>query len=261
MPVPAIPSSLLEPVWVEFAALLPERGEFHPDHPLGCHRRRIPDRVVFEHLVDALIHGSGYERIANRRMFGLHHPPSAQGLGGCRHRQAGPRSGAGRLRLDHRPAVGRHHGGWVHQQGPLRRRQIRTVSTGANRHDSPLLAATLQAATDQVGAHWPDEVTVHLDAGYDSNVTRTLLDGLGLHGEIARKGVPAPVQVGKRWVAERTHGWMNGYGKLRRCTDRDGKIVDFFPYLAATFVTVRALLRAARTRYRWSTRPTTLRLK
>src|SRR5205814_10585707 len=61
MPVPAIPSSLLEPVWVEFAALLPTRGEFHPDHPLGCHRRRIPDRVVFEHLVDALVHGSGYE--------------------------------------------------------------------------------------------------------------------------------------------------------------------------------------------------------
>jgi transposase len=65
MPVPAIPVSLLEPVWVEFAALLPERAEFHPDHPLGCHRRRIPDRVVFEHLVDALVHGSGYERIAS----------------------------------------------------------------------------------------------------------------------------------------------------------------------------------------------------
>ena len=57
--MPAIPSSLLEPVWVEFDALLPPRSEFHPDHPLGCHRRRIPDRVVFEHLVDALVHGSG----------------------------------------------------------------------------------------------------------------------------------------------------------------------------------------------------------
>jgi hypothetical protein len=63
--VPAIPSSLLEPVWVEFAALLPEQPEFHPSHPLGCHRRRIPDRVVFEHVVDALVHGSGYERIAS----------------------------------------------------------------------------------------------------------------------------------------------------------------------------------------------------
>jgi hypothetical protein len=34
--------------------------------------------------------------------------------------------------------------------------------------------------------------------GCHSRVTRTLLDGLGLHGEIARKGVPTPVQVGKR---------------------------------------------------------------
>src|SRR4029450_12496962 len=65
MAVPAVPSSLLEPIWAEFTALLPERGEFHPDHPLGCHRRRIPDRMVFEHVVQALVHGSGYERIAS----------------------------------------------------------------------------------------------------------------------------------------------------------------------------------------------------
>ena len=32
-------------------------------------------------------------------------------------------------------------------------------------------------------------------------------------------------------------------------------------YLAAAFVTVRALIREARTRYRWDTRPTTRRLK
>jgi hypothetical protein len=57
--VPAVPPSLLEPIWAEFTALLSERGEFHPDHPLGCHRRRIPDRVVLEHIVQALVHGSG----------------------------------------------------------------------------------------------------------------------------------------------------------------------------------------------------------
>ena len=62
------------------------------------------------------------------------------------------------------------------------------VSAGANRHDSPLLGPTLQAATTQVGPHWPNNVTVHLDAGYDSHITRTLLDGLGLHGEIAQIG-------------------------------------------------------------------------
>src|SRR3954471_18862377 len=66
--MPAVPSSLLEPIWVEFAAAVGthERPEFDPAHPLGCHRRRIPDQVVFEHVIEALVHGSGYERIATR---------------------------------------------------------------------------------------------------------------------------------------------------------------------------------------------------
>ena len=63
--MPAVPSCLLEPIWVEFCALIGgERPAFDPGHPLGCHRRRVPDRVVFEHVVAALVHGSGYERVA-----------------------------------------------------------------------------------------------------------------------------------------------------------------------------------------------------
>jgi hypothetical protein len=60
-----LPVCLLEPVWVQFSALLPERPRFSPTHPLGCHRERIADRVVFEHVIAALVHGSGYERIAS----------------------------------------------------------------------------------------------------------------------------------------------------------------------------------------------------
>jgi hypothetical protein len=60
---------------------------------------------------------------------------------------------------------------------------------------------------------------------------------------------------------ERLHAWMNNYGKLRRCTDRDGTIVDFYLYLAAALVTVRALIQRARVLYRWDARPTTRRLK
>ena len=63
--MPALPVSLMEPLWAQFAALLPVHPEVDPTHPLGCHRRRIPDRVVFEHVVEALVHGSGYERIAS----------------------------------------------------------------------------------------------------------------------------------------------------------------------------------------------------
>jgi hypothetical protein len=54
---------------------------------------------------------------------------------------------------------------------------------------------------------------------------------------------------------------MNGYGKLRRMTDRNPAIVVFYPYLAAAFVTIRQLIQHARTRYRWDTRPATKRLK
>jgi hypothetical protein len=84
---------------------------------------------------------------------------------------------------------------------------------------------------------------------------------LGFDGQIARKGVPAPVQAGTRWVVERTHAWMNGYGKLRRCTERAAAVVDFYLYPAAAIVTIRQIIQRARTRYRWDTRPTTKRLK
>jgi hypothetical protein len=54
---------------------------------------------------------------------------------------------------------------------------------------------------------------------------------------------------------------MNGYGKLRRCTERDARVVDLYLFLAAAFVVVRALIRRARATFRWPGRPTTTRLK
>jgi hypothetical protein len=47
------------------------------------------------------------------------------------------------------------------------------VLAGAHRHDSPLLATTL----DQLGdlGPLPDDSTMHLDAGYDSGNTRDTL--------------------------------------------------------------------------------------
>jgi transposase len=63
--VPALPSWLTEPLWDQFAVLLPERPEFRPDHPLGCHRRRISDRVIFDKLLQLLRFGCSYEAIAD----------------------------------------------------------------------------------------------------------------------------------------------------------------------------------------------------
>ena len=142
----------------------------------------------------------------------------------------------------------------------LRHRDIACVGDVLDGDDSPLLAPTLAAACTQVGP-MPEGPTVHLDAAYDSGPTRELLTELGFDADTARKGIPAPIQAGRRWVVERTNSWMNGYGKLRRCTDRNGLIIDFFLYLAAAFVILRRLIQRARSRYRWPTRPTTKRLK
>ena len=283
--MPAIPSSLFEPVWVEFAALLPDRADFDATHPLGCHRRRIDDRIVFEHVVDALVHGSGYERIATRRC-------SDRTI--RRRLETWARMGIGQkihaLALDaydRMIGLGLQHlcvdgaitkapcGGEKAGPSPVDRRKgglkrsteveadgipLGIVSAPANRHDSPLLRATLEAGWAQLHP-MPDIATMHLDRAYDNTPCRDVLHELGFDAEIARKGVPAPIQIGKRWVVERTNAWMNGYGKIRRCTDRDGHIIDFYLYLAAAFVTIRQLIRRARTLYRWDTRPTTRRLK
>ena len=60
--MPALKPYLIEPIWEQFEALLPER---EVNHPLGCHRTRIPDRMVFEKLVQILVFGCAYERIAD----------------------------------------------------------------------------------------------------------------------------------------------------------------------------------------------------
>ena len=60
--MPALPPYIIEPVWQQFRALLPSR---ETNHPLGCHRPRIPDRVVFEKLVQILVFGCAYWRISD----------------------------------------------------------------------------------------------------------------------------------------------------------------------------------------------------
>ena len=60
--MPALEPYLIEPIWQQFKALLPEH---RVHHPLGCHRPRIPERVGFEKLVEVLVFGCAYERIAD----------------------------------------------------------------------------------------------------------------------------------------------------------------------------------------------------
>ena len=63
--MPALPSWLTTPLWDQFAALIPPRPVVDPTHPLGCHRRRIPDRILFDKLIQVLRFGCSYEAIAD----------------------------------------------------------------------------------------------------------------------------------------------------------------------------------------------------
>lgn len=62
MLVPAILSFIMEPLWSQFVALVPA----HIDtHPWGCYRSRIPDRIAFDQLVQTLVLGCSYLKIAD----------------------------------------------------------------------------------------------------------------------------------------------------------------------------------------------------
>lgn len=284
--MPLLPASLIEPLWVEFAALIgtADRPEFDPAHPLGCHRRRVHDRIVFDCVIAAMVHGSGYERVAvagcsdrtiRRRLAHWAERGVTQELLHTALAGYDRMLGLNLQELSVDGSITKSPcGGEVSGRSPVDRGKqgtkrsvvtdagglpLHLVAAAANAHDSPLLEPTLAGVPDAVGP-LPDGACVHLDAGYDSHKTRDLLHILGYEHRIATKGKPSPIQVGKRWVVERTHSWMNGYGKLRRSTDKRRTIVEFYLFLAATITVLRRLINTARSHYRWETRPTARRL-
>ncbi len=134
-----------------------------------------------------------------------------------------------------------------------------TVCAPADIRDDTPLGQTLDELKDFPPL--PAEVTVHLDAGYDYRPCRAALEEGGLRGQIAARGTPAPIQVGKRWPVEPTNSWLDDFGELRRCTERRHDCVDAHLALAATIVTARALCRAAWLLYRWDSRPRSRRIR
>jgi transposase len=256
-------------------------------HPLGCHRPRIPDRVVFDKLVQTLVLGASYERIGDAtcsattirdrrdewieagifdeleqlcldaydRMVGLELADVV--VDGCIVKAPCGGEAAGKSPVD-RGKQGTKRSLLVDGAGiPLG-----CVSAPANCHDSPLLRPTLeklgrfeQALGRGFGVGLPEQITVHLDAGYDSGKTRDLIDELGCHAVISAKGTP--LQTGRRWVVERANSWHNrGFHKLLICTERRTRVIDALIALANAVIITRRLVRAAWTSHRWDTRPT-----
>lgn len=278
--MPAVPSCIIEPLWEQFHALLPRRQVVHP---LGGHRPRIPDRMVFDKLIQVLVLGAAYAKVADSTV-------SATTI--RRRRDEWITAGIFAaleqicleaydrivgLALDNVTVDGcivkAPCGGQAAGKSPVDRgkqgtkRSVLTDGAGiplgavvapANQHDSPLLRPTLERLGRfecSFGVGLPDRITVHLDAGYDSGKTRDLLAELGCHAVIAKKGTP--LQAGARWVVERANSWHNrGFRKLHICTERRTHVIDAFIALANAIIITRRLIRTAWTTHRWDTRPT-----
>jgi transposase len=273
--VPALQPYLIEPIWEQFRALLPERKT---NHPLGCHRSRISDRTVFEKLVEVLVFGCAYERIADEccsattlrrrrdewieagvmatlrelalesydKLIGLKLSDVAVDCCITKAPCGGEKAGINPV---DRGKQGIKRSTLVDAKGiPLG-----TVVAPANRHDSPLLDETLD--TLEVLGELPEQMSVHLDRGYDSCSTRKKLEDRGLLAAISEKGKPAPLQATKRWVVERTNSWNNAHKKLVWCTERRERVIDFWVAFSEVVIIVRRLIREGWSLYRWESRP------
>lgn len=90
--------------------------------------------------------------------------------------------------------------------------------SGANRHDSMMLGATLDAIAPvhggKPGRPRRRPAKLHADKAYDGRRCRAECRARGIQPRIARKGVETGTRLGRhRWVVERTHAWM---ARLRR---------------------------------------------
>src|ERR671910_623941 len=210
--VPALKPYIIEPIWEQFEALLPERKV---DHPLGCHRPRIPDRVVFYKLMEVLVFGCAYWRIADGtcpastirrrrkewmeaglmdaleeialeaydRMIGLELADVS--VDGCITKAPCGGEKAGKSPVD-RGKRGIKRSVMGDEGGTPRA----VVAAGANRHDSPILSPTLDAAKGKAAVELPEDASVHLDRAYDSRKTHRLLDRLLQRGHRGGKACP-----------------------------------------------------------------------
>jgi hypothetical protein len=234
--------------------------------------------VVFEKLVQVLVFGCAYEKIADRscsattlrrrrdewielgvlealremaleaydRMVGLE--PSELAVDSCITKAPCGGEKAGRSPVD-RGKRGIKRSVVVDGKGiPLG-----SVSAPANRHDSPLLAPTLDAA--RALGLVAEGASVRLDRGYDSDLTRERLLERGLVAEISKKGRPAPLEATGRWIVERTNAWQNAHKKLVWCTERRDEVIDFWLAFSEVIIIVRRLIREGWIRYRWEGRP------
>lgn len=244
----ALDPEVHDAVFEAIKGLLPKPVE----HPLGCHRPRVPDRLCFQGFLIRLVTGASWETVE----FLLDYQVSDTTLRARRDEwikagvfeqlvaeaQAGYDQIIG-LDISHVTIDGSDHlapcGGQDTAPGPKTHGRkgwkwcigveangipVGWVIDGANRNDYKLLRPTLDKITEtlQIGTIG----TLHLDrgfgypslperlTGYDIEQVNVIPRRMPGHGRLQLVG------FGRRWVAERTHSWLTNFRQLANNTDR-----------------------------------------
>ena len=242
----ALDPAVHEPIFNTIVDLIPPP----PPHPLGCHRRRVPDSVCFSGILmrscrvvvgrskrssnqvsdttlrarrDEWIRAGVFAEIFNQAIAGYHRLigfnlanviiDGSDQLAPCGGEDAAQGfKTRGRL-------------GWkwviaVDDHGV----PITFTTAAANRNDYPLMYTVLDQLAELDLAHQID--TLHADRGFGYREANDRVTGYGINRFNApprnnpHHGTTALVGFGPRWIVEATNAWMCAYGQLRRNTDR-----------------------------------------
>lgn len=245
----ALETEVVDALWAAFEPRIPPPPQ---THPLGCHRRRVSNRLCFRGILIRLVTGASWvdiEAILEHRVSDttlrarrdewigagifeqlkteaiaafdriIELDLSEVSLDGSLHKAPYGGEGTGKNPTD------RGKLGWKWSVASDRHGiPIGWAIDGANRNDIRLLEPTIEAIADS--GLLIDIETLHLDRGYDYPVVRERLATFGLDDlNIQRRGTKEPgktqpARLGLRWIVEATNSWLSNYGQLRRNTDR-----------------------------------------
>ena len=118
---------------------------------------------------------------------------------------------------------------------------------GANRHDMKLVRPTLDSvviARPEPTLEQPQGMC--LDKGYDFDEVRRTLEEFGFTAHIRSRGEEAKAikrEAGfraRRWVVERTHGWLNRFRRILVRWDKSPENYIAFLHFACALIAFRA---------------------
>ena len=246
----ALEPEVVDALWAALEPELPVRGE--PRHPLGCRRRRILGRDVFEGVLFWLVTGCSWD-VAGRlgkggettlrarcnawsadgvfdwvvsealegydRIVGFDLAEAA--VGGSVHKAPGGGGGTGKSPVD------RGESGW---KWPLLTDRwgipVGWAADGADRRDQTLLEPTLGAAACSVMSRPCTLIAAMPGTRSSQPVTASASTTWCAPPNAPRgpaRGQPETMPLGQRWTIEPTNSWLSNFGQPRRSTDRNTK--------------------------------------